>query len=71
MTITAKVEDVRSFESYYGYTKMIKFRDKVGRVIVWFTSPGVEAEHGKEYTFTGTIKGHDTYKGKSQTAVTR
>ena len=71
LTITAKVEDVRSFESYYGYTKMIKFRDSAGRVIVWFTSPGVEAEHGKEYTFKATIKGHATYKGKSQTSVTR
>lgn len=66
------------FESVYGYTHVLKFLDKDGNSIVWYSSKGIESitnsfniKIGDKINLKGTIKDHKDYKGEKQTLITR
>lgn len=68
--ITAVYMQSRGFEGKFGYTYVHNF--KVGEnVLVWFTSKGLNIEDGTVVDLTGTIKGHEEYKGVKNTQLSR
>ena len=70
-SITAKVEDVRGFSGAYGNGRIIKFRTDDNKLLVWFATSGIDVVPGREYTFSASVKSHETYREKSQTIITR
>lgn len=56
------------YDTEWGYTFFHRFIDGSGNVLVWRTTS--EVENGP-YVLTGTVKGHDEYKGEAQTNLTR
>lgn len=68
-----------SFETAYGFTNLIKFLDKDGNVLVWYTqkptnelsSDGKPLNKGDKVILKGTIKGHKEYHSEKQTLITR
>ena len=59
-----------SYETQYGITKIYKFQDKEGNILVWKTGSR-SFEENKDYKLKGTIKEHGEYKGEKQTQITR
>lgn len=70
ITRTVEVLGVHSFDGNYGPTRIHRLRDIEGNIFTWFahTTP---LEEGNWYEVTGTVKGHDTYRGIKQTILTR
>jgi len=62
---------VRSCESQWGTTTMIKLVDTTGNVYTWFASGGKDVARGERYAVVGTVKKHETYNGEQQTVLTR
>lgn len=65
---------VAGYEGAYGYVSILKFKTSEGASLVWKSTgdSGIgRADVGKQFTLSGTIKSHDTYKGEKQTALTR
>lgn len=62
-----------SFEGMYGLTTMWFFTLDTGEVLVWKGTGGdLNKDHeGQRVVLSGTVKGHNDYKGVKQTAVTR
>ena len=58
-------------ENMYGVSYLYKFVDADGNVYTWFGSKGYDMEDGDQFTVTGTVKGHEEYKGVCQTQLTR
>ena len=58
-------------ENMYGVSYLYKFVDADGNVYTWFGSKGYDMEDGDQFTVTGTVKGHEEYKGVCQTPLTR
>jgi hypothetical protein len=73
ITVTAKLDFVTGYETQYGYTTVLKFVTEGGTVLVWKASNTDlgRDDVGKVYTVTGTVKGHEDYKGQKQTQLTR
>ena len=59
---------VTSFDSDFGTVRIYKFVDVNGNVFTWKTGNIVD---GDVKTITGTIKGHNEYRGIKQTELTR
>lgn len=64
------VEKVHVFENNWGNTKLHRFKDDKGNVIVWFASNAF-LEEGKNYKIRGTVREHSEYRGVKQTVLTR
>lgn len=64
------VEKVHVFENDWGTTKLHRFKDDKGNVIVWFASNEL-LEEGKNYKIRGTVREHSEYRGVKQTVLTR
>ena len=73
MTFEVTLDFVTGYDTAYGYTTVLKFRDAAGACIVWKASNTDlgRADVGKGFKVTGTVKKHDEYKGEKQTMVTR
>lgn len=70
--VAVTVEDVRGFSGMYGDGRIVKFRTVAdNKLLVWFSTTVSDIVPGQNYQLTGTVKSHDEFRGKSQTAVTR
>jgi hypothetical protein len=63
----------RQFESDYGVTTMLKFRDPAGNVVVWWASgcKNWSDDLGKSLQIRATVKAHNGYNGIKQTTISR
>lgn len=63
LTLTVKVDFVRSFENAYGTSYLVEMTDEHGNVLKTFASGafGRDAERGDVATIKGTVKEHETY----------
>ena len=59
------------FESNFGVTHFMKFKDAAGNVIVYFASSAWELEVGGTITLVARVKKHDVRDGVKQTVITR
>lgn len=71
--IAAIVEDKHGFESQFGYSFVITFKDDNNNLYVWYSksSAAETISIGKKIILSGTVKDHKTYKNKMQTILTR
>lgn len=69
--VNIKVEDIISFDGYYGATRIHKMIDTDGHAFTWFSTGHSKMRRGGEYRIKGTVKKHDDYKGWKQTVLTR
>lgn len=65
------VEMIRSWETQWGSTTLIKWRDDEGRVFVWKSSRDVDTRRGDRVKVRGTVKKHEDYRGEKQNVLTR
>ena len=68
------LEFVTGYETDYGYTTVLKFREEsTGALLVWkSTNTGCTREDvGKKYAVKGTVKAHGEYNGAKQTMISR
>ena len=68
--ITAKVKNIRGFESMYGYTSVYTFTSE-NYVFIWMTTKNINFSIGETVDLTGTIKKFDEYMGEKITYLTR
>lgn len=68
--IIVKVESIRGFDGYYGYTNVYTFTVD-NYVFVWMTSKTLDVAAGDVVDLTGTIKKFDEYMGIFQTHLNR
>jgi hypothetical protein len=80
LTLALTLVFTREISGYYGVSTLHKFEDALGNLFVWFASnPEIVPEGtdkravkiGETLTLAGTVKGHDDYKGRNQTKLTR
>jgi hypothetical protein len=80
LTLALTLVFTREISGYYGVSTLHKFEDALGNLFVWFASnPEIVPEGtdkralniGETLTLSGTVKGHDDYKGRNQTKLTR
>jgi hypothetical protein len=77
LTLTLKITRIFTHEGDFGCTFIHGFRDEAGNDYVWFGSSllsdasGKRFEAGSTVTVKGTVKGHNEYKGRKQTQLTR
>jgi hypothetical protein len=80
LTLALTLVFTREIAGYYGVSTLHKFEDALGNLFVWFASnPEIVPEGtdkralniGETLTLSGTVKGHDDYKGRNQTKLTR
>jgi len=64
---------IRVFDGQFGERTLLSFTDADGRAFTWWTGwVGDDAYAvGSAYNVRGTVKAHDTYKGRNQTVLTR
>jgi len=75
ITVTATLERAHEYSYSIGwktiYSTAYTFKDDAGNTIVWKTQKYLDVKEGQQVTVTGTVKEHNTYKGKKQTIITR
>jgi hypothetical protein len=80
LTLELTLVNLREIDGYYGVSYLHKFADPAGNCLVWFASnPEIIPEGtgkramvvGETCTLAGTVKGHDDYRGRLQTKLTR
>jgi hypothetical protein len=83
LTLALTLTGTRDIEGYYGSTTLHKFEDAAGNLFIWFATnariiPEDDGRNdrrcinlGETFTLAGTVKGHDDYKGRLQTKLTR
>jgi len=80
LTLALTLKQTREIDGYYGVSTLHKFEDALGNLFVWFASnPEIvpegtgkrELNIGETMTLAGTVKGHDDYRGRNQTKLTR
>lgn len=73
LTVVVTLEFRHEFSSAYGPSTILKFATPEGAVVVWKASGSQmsDADLGKTYRVSGTVKAHDTYKDRKQTVLTR
>ena len=79
LTLELTLVNTREINGYYGLSTLHRFEDAAGNLFVWFaTNPyfikgdtNRQMEIGETLTLTGTVKGHDDFKGRNQTKLTR
>ena len=62
---------VYGFQGRYGYSQVVKFKDKDGNALTWFTAVNIPIEVGSACKLSGTIKKHNQYKDEKTTILTR
>lgn len=70
LTVRVTVSKVSDFANKYGAIRCHTMVDAEGHVFTWFAS-SARYESGQTLTLEGKVKKHDTYKGQSQTVLTR
>jgi hypothetical protein len=60
-----------AIDGYYGVSIITLMKDDQGNLFKWFNTSSTELNKGERVRIKGTVKGHDTYKGEKQTALTR
>lgn len=67
------VKLTRTFETQFGTSTMVIFEDANGNTAKWFASGCVTAdwEAGQSYHVKATVKGHEEYKGRPETQLSR
>lgn len=77
------LEYTKLIATFYGQSKLMKFKDEAGNILVWFASgdtSGFEVKEdngmfadaiGKTFRIKGTVKKHEEYNGVKQTIITR
>lgn len=58
-------------EGYYGQSECLNFEDNDNHYFCWWTGTRPSVEIGETVIVTGTVKEHETYKGKKITVLTR
>jgi hypothetical protein len=80
LTLDLTLTGTREIDGYYGLTILHRFEDVDGNLFVWFASnPEIIPEGtdkrsvkvGETHRLSGTVKGHDDFKGRNQTKLTR
>jgi hypothetical protein len=80
LTLELTLKGTREIDGYYGISTLHKFEDAAGNLFIWFASnPEIIPEGtgkrainiGDTHTLAGTVKGHDDFKGRLQTKLTR
>ena len=72
VAIRATLEFRGGYETQYGITTILKFRDEEGNGLVWKTqSPPTGIVVGASYQILATVKGHGEYQGEKQTEIIR
>jgi hypothetical protein len=83
LTLDLTLVGTREVGGFYGVTTLHRFEDAAGNLFVWFaTNPDIVPAYdnttikramnvGETLTLAGTVKGHDDYKGRKQTKLTR
>lgn len=69
----AKLLRVVYIDNQWGGKAICTFEDQAGHMLVWFASgqaPG-QGDVGKAFALRGTVKKHDTFKGRAQTVLSR
>tara|TARA_B100000700_G_C14821706_1_gene750271 strand:- start:43 stop:810 length:768 start_codon:yes stop_codon:yes gene_type:complete len=69
--INAKVVNKFSFETFYGYTRVVKFVLESGEMAVYMGSSFIDVAEGDEVTIDFTVKAHEEYEGEIQTKILR
>ena len=68
--IPVTLTSVRGFEGMYGYSQIVRFEDKEGNIIKWFTSVEIPYEVGDHLLLTGTVKSCSEDKYEDDAKVT-
>jgi hypothetical protein len=80
LTLELTLRGTREIDGHYGVSTLHRFEDAAGNAFVWFASnPDIILENGlkrsinvgETHTLAGTVKGHDDFKGRLQTKLTR
>jgi len=73
VTFTGTITNVRFIESQWGSTVLYVIRNlETGVEVKWFASrEALGDKQGVEVTITGTVKGHDEFRGMKSTVLTR
>lgn len=72
ITFVAKESSiVWSGENIYGVSFLYRFVDENDNILTWFGSRHYDIDEGDIFKITGTVKGHEEYKGVNQTQLTR
>lgn len=69
--LTVKLINKRVFQSRYGLQNIYTFETEKENILVWFTSCEINKEIDDWFPLTFKIKGHDIYKDRKQTVITR
>lgn len=70
LTLLVQVTKIFDRDGQYGTTRFTIMRDDVGHVFTWRAS-NERLDVGDRVTIMGSVKRHDTYRGVSQTVLTR
>ena len=85
LTLDLKLVGLREIPGFYGISTLHKFEDATGNLFIWFaTNPKIIPDPedfradqkramvvGETLTLAGTVKGHDDFKGRKQTKLSR
>ena len=83
LTLELTLKATREIPGHYGVSTLHKFEDAAGNLFIWFASnshiiPTTDGRgdkriiaEGETLTLSGTVKGHDDYRGRNQTKLTR
>ncbi len=72
ITVAATLERMGGYETQYGYTSVLTFRDEMGNALVWKTSAAPDGVVvGGNYHLMATVKDHGEYQNEKQTEIIR
>ncbi len=66
-----EVYTVKYWDSHFGTTTFVGFKDQFGNIFVWKASGSLDIHRGEKYSVTGTVKEHGDFKGTRQTVLSR
>lgn len=69
--LAVTVQFVKSMNSIYGSTTLVKFVDETGNIMSWFASGDKIYQPGQKLVITGTVKAHKEYQDIKETQLTR
>lgn len=71
LNLTLVVVGVRPYEGQFGAVQIHNLADTNGNQFIWWATARETLPVGETVNVVATIKGHDTYKGVKQTALSR
>jgi hypothetical protein len=69
--LPVRIEFVKSMQSDFGASTLVKFVDDAGNLLTWFASGDRDNVVGARATITGTVKKHGEYQGIKETQLSR